>query len=73
MVGSGNVYFLKAPGLPQQCVANKPLTYRNIGVQRIHSGDGFDLVTWARTGGSAYNVTVEAGLLTSTQAGGSAY
>jgi len=73
VVGSGNVYFLQAQGLPQQCVAKKPLTYRNIGVQRIHSGDGFDLVTWIRTGGSAYTVTVEAGLLTSTQAGGSAY
>jgi cyanophycinase len=73
VVGTGNVYFLKAPGTPQQCVAKKPLTYRNIDVQRIRSGDGFDLVTWARTGGSAYNVTVEAGLLTSTQAGGSAY
>jgi len=73
VVGSGNVYFLQAPGLPQQCVAKKPLTYRNIGVQRIRAGDGFDLVTWLRTGGSAYSVTAEAGALTSTQAGGSAY
>jgi cyanophycinase len=73
VVGSGNVYFLQAPGLPEQCAAKKPLTYRNIGVQRIHSGDGFDVVTWMRSGGSAYNVTVEAGLLTSTQVGGSAY
>jgi len=73
VVGSGNVYFLQAPGPPQQCVANKPLTYRSIGVQRIHAGDGFNLVTWSRTGGSAYGVTVEAGVLSSTQAGGSAY
>ena len=73
VVGSGNVYFLQAPGLPQQCVAKKPLTYRNIGVQRIHAGDGFDVVTWVRTGGSAYSVTAEAGVLTSTQSGGSAY
>lgn len=73
VVGSGNVYFLQAPGLPQQCVANKPLTYRGIGVQRIHIGDSFDLVTWSRTGGSDYRVTVEAGVLSSSQTGGSAY
>ena len=73
VVGTGNVYFLKAPGMPQTCAARKPLTYLNIGVNRIRAGDGFDLVTWQRTGGSAYSVSVNAGVLGSTQAGGSAY
>jgi cyanophycinase len=73
VVGSGNVYFLKAPGTPQVCAAKKPLTYQSIAVDRIHAGDGFDLPTWQRTGGSSYSVSVTAGVLSSTQAGGSAY
>lgn len=73
VVGAGKVYFLQAPGLPQVCSAKQPLTYRNIGVARIAAGDGFDLVDWTPVGGTTYMVTAEAGVLTSTQPGGSAY
>jgi cyanophycinase len=73
VVGSGNVYFLRAPGLPQTCAAKTPLTYRNIAVDRIRAGDGFDLAAWQRSGGSGYTVSAEAGVLTSTQPGGSPY
>ena len=73
VVGSSTVYFFKAPGLPQQCIAKKPLTYLNIAVDRIRAGDSFDLISWLRTGGSNYSVSANAGVLSSTQAGGSAY
>ncbi len=73
VVGSGNVYFLKAPGMPQQCAAKKPLTYLNIAVGRIAAGNSFDLPTWQRSGGTGYNVSVTAGVLSSTQPGGSSY
>mgnify|MGYP003584725421 CR=1 FL=1 len=73
VVGAGKVYFLQAPGLPQVCAAKQPLTYRNIGVARIAAGDGFDFVNWAPAGGTTYTVTAEAGGLSSTQPGGSAY
>jgi cyanophycinase len=73
VVGNGSVYFLKAPGLPELCQSKKPLTYRNIAVDRIRAGDGFNLSAWTRSGGSAYAVSAEAGVLTSTQAGGSPY
>ena len=73
VVGSGNVYFLQAPGMPQQCSAKKPLTYLNIAVGRISAGDSFELPAWQRTGGADYSVSVTAGVLGSTQAGGSAY
>ena len=73
VVGAGKVYFLQAPGLPQVCAAKKPLTYRNVGIARIAAGDGFDLVNWAPVGGAVYTVSVEAGVLGSTQAGGSPY
>ena len=73
VVGSSTVYFFKAPGLPQQCIAKKPLTYLNIAVDRIRAGDSFDLISWLRTGGVNYSVSANAGVLSSTQAGGSAY
>lgn len=73
VVGSGNVYFLRAPGLPEVCSSKTPLTYRNIAVDRIRAGDGFDLMTWLRSGGSNYSVSADEGVLSSTQAGGSAY
>ena len=73
VVGNSTVYFLKAPGLPQTCKAKTPLTYLNIAVDRIRAGDGFDVISWQRTGGTAYSVSANAGVLSSTQAGGSAY
>lgn len=73
VVGSGNVYFQKAPGQPEVCESRTPLTYRNIAIDRIRAGDAFSLSTWHRTGGSAYTVSAEAGVLSSTQAGGSPY
>jgi cyanophycinase len=73
VVGSGHVYFFRAPGQPEVCRSKTPLTYRNIAVDRISAGDGFDMTTWQRIGGSGYAVSAEAGVLSSTQAGGSVY
>ena len=73
VVGSGNVYFLQAPGMPQVCAAQRPLTYSNIAVARIAAGNSFEVPTWQRSGGTGYNVSVTAGVLSSTQVGGSAY
>jgi cyanophycinase len=73
MVGSGAAYFLQAPG-PAQVLADKtPLSYFNIGVYKVPQGGTFNLSTWAGTGGVAYTLNVNAGALTSTQAGGSIY
>lgn len=73
VVGEGKVYFFRAPGLPQTCAARTPLTYRDIAVDRIAAGDGFNLGTWQRSGGVGYTVSAVAGVLTSTQAGGAIY
>ena len=72
VVGLGRVYFLHAPGAPEVCRAKTPLTYRNISVHRIGAGDTFDLSQWSYADAD-YSVTAEAGVLTSTQAGGSPY
>lgn len=73
VVGISTVYFLQAPGAPQVCQAGTPLTYQNIAVYRIAAGGTFSLTTWKGTGGTAYTVSANAGVLNSTQSGGAIY
>lgn len=73
MVGTGAAYFLQAPGPAQTLAAGTPLTYLNIGVYKLPQGGTFNFSTWTGTGGVAYTLNVNNGLLTSTQAGGSIY
>ena len=73
VVGSSTVYFLQAPGPPQVCQAKTPLTYQNIDVYRISTAGTFDLGKWTGKGGAGYRVSADAGVLSSTQAGGSIY
>ena len=73
MVGTGAAYFLQAPG-PAQVLADKtPLTYLNIGVYKVPQGGSFNLSTWSGSGGVAYMLNVNNGVVTSTQAGGNIY
>ena len=73
VVGSSTVYFMQAPGALQVCQAKTPLTYANIVVYRINASGTFDLASWTGRGGTAYTVSANAGVLSSTQAGGSIY
>ena len=73
VVGNSTAYFLQAPGPAEVCVAKTPLTYHDIAVQRIGVGGTFNFSTWTATGATNYSVSADAGLLTSTQPGGSAY
>jgi cyanophycinase len=74
VVGTGNVYFIQAPGPAEACMPSVPLTYRNVSVYRINATNGtFDLTRWSGRDGTAYAVSAEAGVLSSTQPGGSAY
>ena len=73
VVGNSTAYFLQAPGLPQVCAAKTPLTYLDIAVQRINSTGTFNFATWQAAGSTNYSVSANAGVLTSTQAGGSPY
>ena len=73
LVGSSTAYFMQAPGAPQVCAPKTPLTYTNIAVYRITASGSFDLATWSGTGGRAYTVSANAGVLSSTQPGGSIY
>jgi cyanophycinase-like exopeptidase len=73
VVGISTVYFLQAPGGPQVCQAGTPLTYQNIAVYRIVAGNSFNVVSWSGSGGVSYSVSANAGVLSSTQPGGSVY
>lgn len=74
LVGNSNAYFLQAPGAPQVCQAGTPVTYQNITVYRISPAAGtFNVVTWTGTGGTSYSVSANAGVMSSTQPGGSLY
>src|SRR5262245_19999673 len=61
------VYFLRTPGPPQVCEPETPLTYRNIAVYRIGPGGKFDLDRWRGSGGIAYTLSAEAGVLSSSR------
>jgi len=61
------VYFLRTPGPPEVCVAGKPLTFRNVDVYRIGPGGHFDLRRWQGSGGIAYTLSAEDGVLTSSR------
>lgn len=73
-VGLGSVYFLQTVGLPQVCAPKTPLTYRNVGVQRLSGTGTFDLNNWAGYGSTTnYAISAVQGILSSTQPGGSVY
>jgi len=73
MVGNGAAYFLQAPGPAEVVAEGTPLTYLNIGVYKLPQGGTFNFSTWTGTGGVAYTLNVNNGVLTSTQAGGNIY
>jgi cyanophycinase len=65
-------YFIRG-GAPQVVSPKTPLTYLNLEVQRAQPGSTFDLTAWTGTGLTSYTLNVNAGVVTSTQAGGSIY
>lgn len=65
VVGTGEIYFERAPDAAEVCQSGVPLTYRNIGIQCVSSGGSFNLSRW--TGDSVdYTVSAEAGVLSSS-------
>ena len=73
-VGVGSAYFLQTVGLPQVCAPKTPLTYRNLGVQRLSGTGSFDLNNWAGYGSTVnYSISAVKGVLSSTQPGGAVY
>jgi cyanophycinase-like exopeptidase len=74
LAGVGAAYFLKSSIAPTVCEPKTPLTFRSVAVDKLMQGGSFDLQRWGGAGLSAhYNLSVETGVLTSDQPGGSPY
>ena len=65
-------YFIRG-GTPEVCLPKTPLTYRNLDVFRAEPGSRFDIPSWSGHNGTSYSLDVVAGVVTSTQPGGSIY
>lgn len=72
-LGSGAAYFLRPTAAPAVCQKRKPLTLRNVAVDRLSGAGSFDLGTWQGSGTLRYDLSAEAGKLVSSQPGGSVY
>ena len=73
VLGSGAVYFLQTTGVLDVCLPKTALTYHNLSVYRISGSATFNFSKWTGSGGTAYSLNVDNGVLTSTQAGGGIY
>jgi hypothetical protein len=61
------VYFMRAGRPPDVCEPETPLTFRDIHVYRIGPGAAFDLDKWSGRDGTAYTLSAEAGVLSSSR------
>jgi cyanophycinase len=74
VIGAGRgAYFIHPTQAPAVCSRNRPLTMSNISVYHAGSGAHFDLRAWHGEGGNAYSLSVERGVIHSTQPGGAVY
>jgi len=74
IVGAGKgAYFLKPAQVPDECTKNQPLTFRDIAVYKAPAGSHFDLSLWAGSGGLSYTLSVDNGVIRSSQADHSIY
>jgi cyanophycinase len=73
VVGAGNAYFLSSTQRPNICKPGSPLTFHGIAVHALHASEQFDVGNWSTTGGTSYTLSVEGGVIKSTQPGGGIY
>jgi cyanophycinase len=74
VVGSGRgAYFLEVKSAPEVCRPNTPLTIHNISAYHGPAGAHFDLKSWSGDGGEGYTISVENGVIHTTQPGTAIY
>jgi cyanophycinase len=73
IVGFGKgAYFYRPSEKPESCAAGKPLTFRNISVTKVATGETFDLSQW-KGEGTSYQLNVVNGQLSTTAVRGAPY
>ena len=74
IVGQGKgAYFLRPAKAAETCEANEPLTFHEVAVYKAPTGSHFNLSTWTGDGGVSYMLSVEQGVIHSSQADHSIY
>jgi cyanophycinase len=73
VVGAGHAYFLRSTQSPEVCKPNTPLTFRGIEVHALRPGEHFNVKGWTTSQGTSYSLSVESGVVKSTQPGGNIY
>jgi len=74
VIGSGKgAYFIQAQKKSSECRAGTPLTFHEYAVYHAPSKTQFDVKSWSGSGGSSYSLSVDKGVVSSTQARGAAY
>ncbi len=67
VVGQGTgAYFYRANAAPEICKPDTPLTFRGIEVYHVPTGGSFNAASWSGSGGSAYTLNVENGVIQSS-------
>jgi cyanophycinase-like exopeptidase len=69
IVGRGAVYFLRASRPATVCRPGIPFTVGEIAAYRLRAGGAFDLKAWSGAGGEPYTLTVDNGVVRSSQSG----
>ena len=67
-----HVYLLTG-GDPQVVQPKTPLTFVGVQVRKVVAGESFGFADWSSAGSIAYQLDVNAGVVTSTQSGGGIY
>jgi len=73
VAGPAHAYFLRSTKGPEVCKAGVPLTFRNVEVHSLAAGQTFDVAHWSTGAGTSYELSVESGVIRSTQPGGGVY
>jgi cyanophycinase len=67
VVGPGTgAYFYRTATAPKICKPNTPLTFTGINVYHVPPGATFSVTAWNGSGGSAYTLNVESGVIQSS-------
>ena len=73
IVGQGKELILQPAKPPETCKSGEPLSFRDIAVYKAPTGSHFNLSAWTGEGGVSYTLSVEQGVVQSSQTDRSIY
>lgn len=74
VIGPGKgAYFIRPTEAPSVCEKDVPLTFERVDVYKAPKGARFDLHSWSGEGGASYSLSVEKGVIRSSQSNARIY